>query len=151
MKIVAFDLGSNLAYATNCSGSWVGAHGCLGDRRERAWAAMKWFEDVIEHLKGGGLECVIYECPFARSLATTRSLWGLAGILEAVARKYEFEALDIQPTKLKAWATGSGRASKADMIAAAQQMGYTGANEHEADAFCLLKWAEANLKEIPHG
>ena len=35
------------------------------------------------------------------------------------------------------------------MLAAAKRLGYTGENEHEADAFCLLRFAEATLEITP--
>ena len=37
---------------------------------------------------------------------------------------------------------------KEDMIAAAKKFGYKGKNEHEADAVCLLRYAEANFERV---
>jgi Holliday junction resolvasome RuvABC endonuclease subunit len=149
MKIIAFDLGSNLALAHNnrCYApfGWWGHLECSGDRRQRAATALAWFDEMLEAAKEHGIEVVIYERPFARGAHATRALWGLAGILEAVAMKHGFTAMDCGVRELKKWATGNGNACKADMIAAAKRMGYTGDNEHEADSFCLLKWAEENV------
>jgi hypothetical protein len=147
MNILAFDLGKNLACARNFQVGKFPAYAfsctCSGDRGERAAQAMQWFDDQFENTLGG--EVVIYERPFARGAAATRALWGLAGILEAVAKKHGFDAFDCGVRELKLWATGNGNACKDDMIAAAKRMGYTGDNEHEADSFCLLKWAEENV------
>lgn len=50
-----------------------------------------------------------------------------------------------QPARLKKFATGNGRATKKDMIQAAQrQTGYKPANSDEADAIFLALWADAN-------
>ena len=147
MKIIAFDLGANLAYATNCCQDNIGTRVCIGDRRKRAEAALWWFEDCILYAKDNGLECVIYERPFARGEHATRALWGLAGILEAVAMKYGFTALDVPPLSIKKWITGNAHAGKELMMIRAKELGYIGDNEHEADAFCLLKYAEANVVE----
>ena len=147
MKIIAFDLGANLACAHNfpMGKCWAGSAVCVGDRRLRAATALNWFEEVFGYAESCGCEVVIYERPFARGAHATRALWGLAGILEAVAKKHGFDAFDCSVRELKKWATGNGNACKNDMIAAAKRMGYTGDNEHEADAFCLLKWAEKNV------
>ncbi len=53
---------------------------------------------------------------------------------------------DVAVSTIKKFATGSGKGCKEDMIAAAKEFGYKGDNEHEADAVCLLKYAEANLE-----
>ena len=147
MKIIAFDIGSHLAVAGNFETPWTNRLLCEGDRRKRATTALVWFEGLIVAHKAYGGECVIYERPFARGQHATRALWGLAGILEAVAMKHGFTALDVLPSTIKKWACGKGTASKDDMMAAAKRMGYTGDNEHEADSFCLLKYAEANVIE----
>lgn len=148
---MAFDLGANLAMATNNTVSGLGFTSklCEGDRRSRSLIAMRWFDSIIRlhNDRFNQLECVIYERPFARGEHATRALWGLAGILEAVALAQGLTALDVPPTKIKQWATGKGMAGKDMMMVAAKRMGYNGDNEHEADAFCLLRYAEANVIE----
>lgn len=149
MRIIALDLGSTMAFAANPDGyrdtRW-GHLFCDPDkmkRPHRAAATAIWLQTL---LRGAPVDVVIYETPFARGQHATRSLWGLAGLIEAAAWNGGAAVLDRPPSTIKQWACGSGKASKDDMLAAARRMGYTGDNEHEADAFCLLKYAEAKVE-----
>jgi Holliday junction resolvasome RuvABC endonuclease subunit len=91
-------------------------------------------------------DVVVYETPFARGRDATRSMWGIAGILEACANRANIAVVDVAVPTIKKFATGHGHAAKNDMIAAAKKFGYLGFNDNEADAICLLKYAEANLE-----
>lgn len=145
MRIAAFDLGSTMAVAL--TGQPPEHKYFTGERHQRARDTWAWLDAMmagwVEFDKGVGL--VIYERPFARGQHATRALWGLAGILEAVSLYYGHPILDATPADIKKFAAGKGDADKDDMQAAAFLLGYTGDNEHEADAFCLLKYAEAKV------
>ena len=143
MRIAAFDLGSTWAIARNQgpNGPWAQHAGLEGKRPQKLGR----FADLFQGTILDGYDVVVYERPFARGQAATRMLWGMAGILEAAAHNAGVAVLDITPAEIKKWATGKGTASKGEMIAAAQRLGYAGENEHEADAFCLLCMAEATL------
>lgn len=138
MKLLAFDLGSHMGLAYDgADGSPVTLKIVLGGKRparlgglQRALAALDLKPDTV-----------IYERPFARGAHATRSLWGTAGIVEAWADTIGAAVVDATPSEIKTFATGSGAASKDMMIAAAQTFGYTGTDEHEADAVCLLMYA----------
>lgn len=150
MRIAAFDLGSHVAIAHNCAGEpRVNHYEAKGNRQERAGMHLVTLELFFkEACSAGGLDVVVYERPFARGMDATRSLWGVAGILEAVACQHGITCIDITPSEIKKHATGSGGASKEDMILFASCTGYAGDNEHEADAWCLLRMAEATLKPV---
>lgn len=148
MRIIAFDLGQNMAYAHNAYPNKL-ARGSKSfpnlERAHRLAAIMQWLQiDIQWHL----LDAVIYETPFARGRDATRSLWGTAGLIEAIASSRNLPVVDAAVPTIKKFATGSGRGSKEEMIAAAKGFGYKGDNEHEADAVCLLRYAEANLERI---
>lgn len=152
MKIIAFDLGATMAYARNFQNE--GHHKYLwhhytfpGTRVERAGLTLQWGVQLLNILRP---DTVIYETPFARGQHATRSLWGLAGLIEAAAQNAGCAVVDRPPSTIKEWSTGRGNASKTDMLAAAKRMGYTGDNEHEADSFCLLKYAEQRI-EVDNG
>lgn len=145
MKIVAFDLGATFAWATNIyRGRRCGVITLPGIRAHRLGAFAGWLRDDNAWLRQA--DVIVYETPFARGRDATRSLWGMAGVLEAGATELGLPVVDVAVPTIKKFATGSGRGPKVDMIAAARRMGYRGRDEHEADAYCLLKYAEENLE-----
>lgn len=143
MKIIALDIGSNMALAHNLRGNpCVIFREFKGDRAYRAAGTQTWLEDRLKMLVAA--DVIVYERPFNRGYDATRSSWGLAGIIEACATRAGMAVLDVENGTVKRFALGKRDirgTTKQDMIAAAQLMGYTGDNEHEADAWCLLQYA----------
>lgn len=109
-----------------------------GARVERAVSTYGWLRrQSMRHTTDPKLDVVVYERPFVRGRDATRCLWGLAGMVEGIFGDYA-AILDVTPAGIKAWATGSGKASKEDMIRAADRLiGRTPRTEHEADAILL--------------
>lgn len=65
----------------------------------------------------------------------------VAGIPRQLAHQHGALLLDqVTPTELKKWATGSGVATKDDMVLAARDRGYEPANDDEADAALLREF-----------
>lgn len=148
-KLIACDVGANFALAHNLKGLKVCHWTFEGIRDHRQAQLLTTLQKKIAQINQlGHVHALVYERPFARGLGATRSLWGMAGIIEAVATNAGLAVLDVNNTSIKTWATGDGKASKADMIKAARKLGYKGNNEHEADAVCLLRYSEENV-EIP--
>lgn len=156
-RIVALDLGSNAAAAYDLYGATSTEHKQINEGREvtkkRAGIVRMerpeviagyraWLVPILDQVQP---DIVIYERPFARGQAATRMLWGIAGVIEALAHDYGAAVLDATPGEIKNWATGKGKAEKSEMIDAARSLGYDGFNEHEADAFLLLLYARATL------
>jgi Holliday junction resolvasome RuvABC endonuclease subunit len=150
MKTLAIDIGSSIGMASNIPG-WGPLHKTFdGDRRERAGNFMCHMNRTLRLLKSQGLECVIYEDTFARGVNAAKSLYGMIGVIEATCWSAGFPAMWVSPATVKKWATGKGNATKEDMLSAAQLLGYVAEgseNEHEADAYCLLCYAEASMIE----
>lgn len=145
MRIIAFDLGSNMAWARNTASGLLANHKTFdGIRPHRFCAIERWLKDVFAFNRG--MDAVVYETPFARGPDATRSLWGIAGLIEARATDAGLPVVDVAVPTIKKFATGSGKGAKVNMIEAARRFGYNGDNEHEADAVCLLRYAEANLE-----
>ena len=146
LSILALDLGGVSAFALNVPGWKATGHWDVGRggkaKRPEALANFQ-AELELQVMMMGNLDVLIFERPFARGAAATRALWGYAGIAEATGHRYGAAVLDLTPGQIKKWATGNARASKDDMLAAAKKMGYGGENEHEADAYCLMKYADA--------
>lgn len=151
MKIIALDLGSHMAMAHNGMDVPVVEHWEeKGLRAHRAASTMRHLAVRFKQIKlVCHIDLVIYERPFARGFDATRSLWGIAGIIEAMATHNGWPVCDQVPKPIKKWATGNASASKDDMFAAAIRFGYAVENEHEADAACLLEYAKANAVSIP--
>jgi Holliday junction resolvasome RuvABC endonuclease subunit len=143
-RILAFDLGKNMAWAfsdgiTVDCGHWTAPAGTRGHRFFKTCA---WIADTIKHFRP---TVIVFERPFTRGLAATRVLWGVAALIETMADAAELPCVDVVPGQIKKWATGNGAADKEAMMAAAHDMLYFGDNEHEADAYCLAKFAETEL------
>ncbi|MDR3562030.1 MAG: hypothetical protein P4N59_11430 [Negativicutes bacterium] len=146
MNLIAFDLGANMAFA--CEDVVHFPHWSVktfkGHRTYRAADTLKWLNEAFDNHPW--VDTAIYERPFARGQDATRCLWGIAGILEAVATSKGCTVLEVLPSTIKKWATGSGKADKEVMTAAAVRLGYYGQNEHEADAYCLYQYGRANIR-----
>jgi Holliday junction resolvasome RuvABC endonuclease subunit len=146
MRIIAFDLGKNFAWAWRYpAGHFCTGHVVLEGIRSHKLGMLA---RLLPPILGYGYDLVIYETPFARGRDATRTLWGIAGVIEAAATNASIACVDASTPTIKKFAGGHGRASKEDMIAAAQKLGYQGTNEHEADAVCLLAYAEANTEKV---
>lgn len=149
MKIIHFDIGSNMAFAHNgCDGVLVTEHRVFkGPRQHRAADTLKWLMRRFKEMKAAGIEfdAVTYERPFARGKDATRSLWGIAGVLEAAATVNGWAIVDAENTQIKKFATGISNPGKEGLLEAAIRFGYEGDNEHEADAVCGLMFA---LEEV---
>lgn len=150
MKFLCFDIGANLGWAvgerpvadTPERDKLVvlksGRELFFGSRVERFAQAETTVANIIRQY---GPDVVAYERPFCRGIAATRSLWGYAGIIEAVATNANCALLDQVPSTIKRHMTGFGAASKGDMTAAVKRfLNYEVDNEHTADAVALLDY-----------
>ena len=103
--------------------------------RFRAW--LKEMEAVCPHL-----DLVVYEQAHHRGGAATEIGVGLVTHLQAWCAEHGIEHTKVHSATLKKSATGSGRASKADVIQAMQaRWGVVVSDDNEADALALLDWA----------
>ena len=174
MNIIHFDIGANMAFAHNGCGDFVVVEKfvCEGSRAWRAACTLLWLARRHSEFKKAGIKFDVchYERPFTRGYDASRSLWGIAGLIEGVFGN-DCVVLDSTPQQIKTFAIGepkrvieyeivkgkkkrkkmtSAARTKAAaeekllMIARAQALGYMGENEHEADAFLGLKYAEQN-------
>jgi len=160
LSIIHFDLGTNMAFAHNgCDGVIICERFvATGPRAQRAAQTLAWLLGRLAEMKAAGItfDVAHYERPFARGFDATRSGWGLAGIIEAVFGNL-CVVLDSTPQAIKSFALGkaparvkmtsrektaTSKAEKLLLIEVAQGLGYYGDNEHEADAFLGLKYAE---------
>mgnify|MGYP001827113551 CR=1 FL=1 len=141
---MAFDLGTKLGCAWSSEDQVHTEMVDLTKGEKDAIRAQKFarFAQYVKYrLETDKPDFVVYERPFSRGLAATRHGWGFAGILEASCCFLDIPCVDQVPTTIKKWATGSGKASKEDMIAKAHEALGKDVSEHEADAYLLLMYA----------
>lgn len=106
-----------------------------------AW--QDWLEPKVREVEP---TLLIFEAPILAGqtqIATTRKLQGMAGVTEMVAHRHGIEVAELSTSTVKKALTGSGRAEKADMMAAARAYGFDPQVSDEADAFgiwlCALR------------
>ena len=150
MKIVAIDIGKYMGFYNGTE-----AHTeFLGDKPKKYIGEFRHerFKDFQNFLTGYLIlqapDVVAYERPFSRGLAATRSGWGYAGIIEAVATDCGAAVLDPTNGSIRKWATGSGKkaGSKDPMIAAAKRLSGLDVDEHSADAICMWHYVNETME-----
>lgn len=106
-----------------------------------AW--QDWLEPKVREVEPA---LIVFEAPILPAqtqMATTRKLQGMAGVTEMVGHRLGIEVAEVATSQVKKALTGSGRADKADMMAAARHYGFTPQTSDEADAFgiwlCALR------------
>lgn len=96
-----------------------------------------WIADKLMDLAP---DVLAIERPFTRLGGKELLLQGLNAHAHKTAYLWGCERRETPPTTIKKFATGSGRASKAEMIEAVTQWGFKPANDHEADAIALMTY-----------
>lgn len=119
MKVLAFDIGATFGWAFGDSDQptkvlrWGQEH-VRGERPERLY---RFSEAAFKLIDRRRPQLVVYERPFARGEAATRSLWGMAGVVDATAFRCKAAVFDAAPpVTLKKWFTGNHQASKEMMV-----------------------------------
>lgn len=153
-RVLALDLGAKTGWvvrqgdAVVDSGTVEFRGGRAGDERrhERLAGLFRWLTQTLldARLDGTPFDVVAYERPFARGLDATRSLWGMAGLVEAVATVGGASVLDVNVSTLKRHA---GVKAKDKPMRWAKDQGYLPATDHEADALLLADYVVANAEE----
>lgn len=64
-----------------------------------------------------------------------------AGVIKLICYRREILLSEVAPKTIKKVATGSGNATKMEMMAAARNRGWVPKNDHESDALYVLEWA----------
>ncbi len=144
MILASLDLGSRLAYTLGpieAERPTFGAHQlpATGDDVGlfiTAWD--RWLRSFIARMGPPERGCrLVFESPILprqTQMVTLRKLYGLASHLEFVCRAMGVDVCEINVKSTKLFWTGSGGASKDDMVAAARGYGFDVEYHDEADA-----------------
>lgn len=155
--IIALDPATNCGYATpSGSGVWDlspdKAAPSKGRKAEPEWARCGKLDDHLRTLGNNYLDhsvVLVTEATqgFTRFPHTLKIGHELRGVMKAVCYLYNWHYLEVQPTTLKKWATGSGKASKQEMVEAACKYEPDIISDDQADAVLLRHFGIDQLAE----
>lgn len=142
MKILSLDLGSKTGWACQFTDGRreSGVQDFSLKRGESPGMRYIRFNAWLVELIGlGRPELIVYEMPHHRGGAATEILNGLATRVQEHCARFKIDHHAVHSATLKKWATGSGRASKEDMIKEFEKRtGKKPISDDEADAYMLL-------------
>ena len=147
MRVLGLDLGTNMGWAVVDKDTGLivsGSFTLSGGHRDHKFSDLhvRLNDMYVEVEEIPGVELIMYERPFTRGLSATRLLWGLAGIVGAVATSWDLPVVEVLPSTIKKHATGRGDADKDAMMAAVvDNFFHEPTNEHEADAIWAADYA----------
>ena len=154
MKILALDIATKTGWATNNpvaqSGMVDFTIGKAGQKMTDAKRALRllkfkhWLTEFLTmHTK---FDLIIYEQQHHRGRAATEVAIGLISEVIKLAGIVGARIESVHSGTLKKFATGHGKAEKAQMIAAAEGFGWKPVDDNEADACLILEYAMKELK-----
>ena len=146
--ILALDLGHRLGWALR-SADGIITSGTAEFRQDR-WqgGGMKFlrFRRWLTELKAdaGGLDAVLYEQVRSHAgVDASHAYGGWLAILTAWCEHHGIPYQGVPVGTIKRHATGKGNADKAAVVEAVRRLGFSPADDNEADALALLNWAIA--------
>lgn len=151
--ILALDLGDTTGWAARfVDGATASGVLDLG-LRDHEHPGARWprvrrsLEDLVRRV---GARWIVWEriVAYSGGLASKQGLYGLEVQLVEVVALLGLETKTVNAMTLKKWATGTGKATKADMrsAAAARWPGLSFATHDEVDARWILEWAMHELQ-----
>jgi len=153
MKILALDLGTKTGWAfggaKDTDQVYSGTQDFSLKRGEspgmRLLSFDKWIYEMLAKHKP---KMVGYEMPHQRGGHSTQLLLSMLGILHVACEKAGIEYASVHSATLKKSATGSGKASKEDMvIVATEKFNRKVIDDNEADALHILAWARDTFEK----
>ena len=159
-RILALDLATTTGWARHANGITDGGHVAFTRKHGRKTIAddhegivfLRFLRWVNERIRDDKPDVIVYERPghFASAAAAFLAC-GLRGVLYTNAAHHNVPIVAYSPSELKKWATGSGKAEKPDMIAAARKLpgGEDLTDDNAADALLLLHLHLARTKPTP--
>lgn len=145
MNILALDMANLLGFVRGTPGdSGTEELGLSGlPMWERRDIFAEWLESFGVHSADGEFDIIAYEKPHMRGLAATRQAYEMLSALEEHAHNIRADLRGVHSGTLKKFATGNGKATKAEMVEAARSKwpGIFIMDDNHADALWVWEWA----------
>ena len=147
--ILALDLGTTTGWALRGSDGAItsGSAGFRPQRFEGGGMRFLRFKRWLAELKDmtGGIHALYFE-EVRRHVSTdaAHAYGGFLATLTAWCEHHQIPYQGVPVGTIKKHATGKGNASKDDVLSAMRALGHAPADDNEADALALLRWAIAS-------
>ena len=147
--ILALDLGTTTGWALRGSDGTItsGSTGFRPQRFEGGGMRFLRFKRWLAELKDmtGGIHALYFE-EVRRHVSTdaAHAYGGFLATLTAWCEHHQIPYQGVPVGTIKKHATGKGNASKDDVLSAMRALGHAPADDNEADALALLRWAIAS-------
>ena len=147
--ILALDLGTTTGWALRGSDGTItsGSAGFRPQRFEGGGMRFLRFKRWLAELKDmtGGIHALYFE-EVRRHVSTdaAHAYGGFLATLTAWCEHHQIPYQGVPVGTIKKHATGKGNASKDDVLSAMRALGHAPADDNEADALALLRWAIAS-------
>ena len=144
--ILALDLGTTTGWALRGSDGTItsGSTGFRPQRFEGGGMRFLRFKRWLAELKDmtGGIHALYFE-EVRRHVSTdaAHAYGGFLATLTAWCEHHQIPYQGVPVGTIKKHATGKGNASKDDVLSAMRALGHAPADDNEADALALLRWA----------
>jgi hypothetical protein len=151
MKILALDIATKTGWAYRINGKIIsGVEDFSLKRGDSPGMRYIYFDKWLSEFSTQEDLMIVYEQPNHRGGAATEVLVGLVTHMQSFCAPRGFDHAAVEISVLKKHAAGKGNASKEEMIAAANeilngQRSEPITSDDEADAICLLNYAEREL------
>jgi Holliday junction resolvasome RuvABC endonuclease subunit len=143
MNILALDIATKTGWKTKTtSGTWD----LKPNRRESEGMRVVRFKSKVKELVGiEGITLIAYERPAGMHKASIMVASEMVGVLKDLCIEMNINLACYSAQQIKKFATGKGNAGKPEMIEAAKKLGYSPADDNEADAIHLYHLAQKDV------
>lgn len=143
MRILALDPATTTGYASD-KGSGILKLGVLG-KTERPEKLLKFYEYIHNTVKKEGITHIAYERPGGSHYNSVVSHASLEAMILLVCQMRGLYYIGYSASTIKKFITGSGKASKDEVIEAVRKLGYKPVDDNEADAIAIFLLAKNDL------
>lgn len=144
MAILALDIATKTGWAVSVKNGSVQSGRLTLKKGERQGERLCQFRKFLSELKyrldmrGDPLTAVTFEHAFRQQGHASELFHNLSGVLMQWCEHHDIAYSKVNVATIKKSATGSGKATKKDMVIAAKKRGFDVLDDNEADAIHLL-------------